>query len=260
MIDFYSIDYFFIVLIVSFSLWVAFITLFSNAKVKLNQMFFWMTISILLWIIFVFFASLPSQISHALLWRRLSFGASSLFIIPAYYLFVVYFSEKTKVSLGLGKIVILVELFFSFISIFTNLIVKDIRIVEWGVDIVFGKGIIYLYGMMFFTTCVIVFYLVRKYFRVSKMEKPKIQYFLIGVFIFIFFNIIFNVILPALSGSVRYYQFGDYSIIFLIGFTAYAIVKHELMGIKTLVTQILIVIISLILLLDIFVLSDDIMM
>ena len=260
MIDFYSIDYFFILLVVSFSLWVAFLVLFSNKKAKLNQTFFWMTISILLWVVFVFFASLPSQMSHALLWRRLSFGASSLFIIPAYYLFVVYFSKKTKISLALGRIVMLVMLFFSFISIFTNLIVKDIQIVEWGIDIIFGKGIIYLYGVMFFVTCVIVFYLVRKYFKVPKKEKLKTQYFLIGVFIFIFFNIVFNVILPAISKSVRYYQFGDYSTIFLIGFTAYAIVKHELLGIKTLITQVLIVIISIILLLDVFLLSDDITM
>ncbi|MCK4891832.1 MAG: HAMP domain-containing histidine kinase, partial [Candidatus Pacebacteria bacterium] len=43
-------------------------------------------------------------------------------------------------------------------------------------------------------------------------------------------------------------------------FTAYAIVKHKLMGIKTLIAQTLIVVISIILLTDIFLLSDNITM
>ncbi len=55
----------------------------------------------------------------------------------------------------------------------------------------------------------------------------------------------------------RFYFLGHYSAIFLLGFTAYAIVKHELMGIKTLLTQVLIVVISIILLIDVILLSNN---
>lgn len=257
MTDFSFINQTFIFLIISIGLWIAFWVLWSNTKARLNQMFFMMTVFILLWITFAFFSSATDQPSQALIWRRLAFGSSSLFFVPAYYLFVVYFSRERKKSLILDKVVILIGLFFSSISIFTDLIVKDVKIMEWGTDIVFGKGMIYFYGVIIPLTLIIVFHLIKRYYEVSKREKLKIQYFLIGVLFFALFNFIFNVILPIIRGSIEYYQLGDYSTIFLLAFTAYAIIKHELMGIKALITQVLIAIISIILLLDILFLSNN---
>ena len=42
-------------------------------------------------------------------------------------------------------------------------------------------------------------------------------------------------------GTYRYYQLGDYSAFFLLGFTSYAIIKQELFGIRVLMTEFLVV-------------------
>jgi signal transduction histidine kinase len=132
----------------------------------------------------------------------------------------------------------------------------------WGAEIIYGTGNDLFNIYAFIVALIVIGLLIKKYFRVRQKEKLKIQYFLIGTFLFVLFNIIFNIIIPSLSSETfsQYYQFGDYSAIFLLIFTAYAITKHNLLGIKTLLTQTLIVVITIILLLDIFALSDNLTM
>jgi len=252
MVEILSINKIFIILLNIVGLWLGLWVLYSNKKSRVNQMFFLLTIFNLLWITFAFFALLPSQISHALLWRRLAFGASSLFFIPAYF-FAIHFPREEKRCPILDKIVILAGVFLSIISIFTDLIVKNIQDAKWGTDIILGKGIVFLYGIIIPLTFIIIFHLLKKYFKASKEEKLKIQYFLIGASIFAFMNLIFNALLPIFRESYRYYQFGDYSVIFFLGFTAYAIVKRELFGIKVVLTQLLVGLIAILLLVNVIV-------
>jgi len=89
----------------------------------------------------------------------------------------------------------------------------------------------------------------------SKKERLKVQYLLIGVVIFVLFNVVFNIISPSIWGSVQYQHFGDYSAIFLLGFTAYAIVKQELFGIKVVLAALLVGSIAILLFLDALVLT-----
>jgi len=99
-----------------------------------------------------------------------------------------------------------------------------------------------------------------KYLRFSKKEKLKAQYFFIGFTIFILVNFVFNITIPLLEGNAQYSCIGNHSAIFFLILTAYAITKHNLMGIKILLTQTLIIVIAIILLLDIFALSDNLTM
>ena len=244
-----------IFLILGLGFWV-----FSNdRKRKINQLFFLMTISIGLWISFAYFSQVSIQYSVSLLLIKLAYGAGSVFLI-IYYFFVIHFPREEKKCQVFDKIIFSILLASCFIFIFTDLIVRDIKFEEWGVDIIYGNGAIFFNGAVIFISLFSIFRLLKRYFKFSRQEKLKVQYFLIGFFIFSVLNIVFNVINPLLRGSIQYYQFGNYSVIFLIFFTAYAIVKHELMGIKTLITQVLIVIISLILFLDIVLLSDNVTM
>jgi len=93
-------------------------------------------------------------------------------------------------------------------------------------------------------------FLSKKYFKLSKLEKLKVQYLLIGGFIFALVNLAFNVISPVFLKTYKYYQFGDISTIFPFAFIAYAIVKRELFGIKVVITAIFVSLIAILLALD----------
>jgi signal transduction histidine kinase len=212
------------------------------------------------YLVFGYFSHSPSQIEIALFWKKLFLSTISLFIILTYF-FSIYFPKKEKTNyIVINKIILFVEIAFIFLINFTDLIIVDVRAMEWGTDIVWGVGKNIWFGAMIAFTFLIVGRIIKKYFLLSLRQKLQTQLFLVGIFIFASMNFIFNMIFPVLQNTYKYHQFGDYSAIFLLGFTAYAIVKHELMGIKTLITQVLIIIISLILFLDVILLSDNLTM
>jgi len=254
--DFVLISKIFIYLINLLGFWLAFWIYLFNRKSRINQTFLILTLLILLWIDFAYLANLPSQLNRALFWVRLNFGVISLFFISAYF-FSIYFPQEQKRFPILDKAVLGIGIIFFLASIFTDLIIKNVEFKEWGADIIFGRGKDIFFSVIIILTFLILYNLFKKYFTLPKQEKLKIQYFLIGVFIFALFNFIFNVTLPIIRGTYKYYQFADYSAILFLGFTAYAIVKRELFGIKVVLTYLFVGLIAILLLLDTLVFTSQ---
>jgi signal transduction histidine kinase len=94
------------------------------------------------------------------------------------------------------------------------------------------------YGFVIVLTLVINWVLVRQYAGFPEERRAKLQYFLIGLLLFVGCNIIFNVVLPLVFGVYAYYAVGNYSVAFLLVFTATAIVKRELFGVRILLAAI----------------------
>lgn len=239
----------FIFLINLIGLWLALWVYLTNRKSKLNKTFSLMTILILFWVTFGYLSDLSSQAHLALIWIKLGFGAVFLFFIAAYF-FTIFFPREEKRCLILDKAILSAGTILFLASIFTDLFIKDIEFKEWGTNPIFGKGSAVFYGVVVFLTFLIIGQLLRKYFNLSQKERLRVQYFLIGVFVFALSNLIFNVAFPLWRESIQYYQFGSYSAIFLLGFAAYAIVKKELFGIKVVLTSLLVGLIAILLLLD----------
>ena len=79
---------------------------------------------------------------------------------------------------------------------------------------------------------------------------------MIGLLLFAGFNIVFNVVLPLAFNVYRYYAVGNYSVAFLLGFTAYAIVKRELFGVRTVLAAILVATVVVLLTIDLLVFTE----
>lgn len=75
---------------------------------------------------------------------------------------------------------------------------------------------------------------------------------MVGVFTFYILNAIFNITLPVVFRITNLYFIGDYSTVFLLGATTYAILRHKLFDIKVFATEILTVAIWVTLLVRIF--------
>jgi signal transduction histidine kinase len=255
--DFLIINQIFVFLIVTIGLWLGFWALFADRKNRLNQIFFIITLLIIFWNIFAYLGFSANESEKAVIWYRLNFGMVSLFFLAAYF-FVIYFPKKITENNFLSKIVIFLTVISFFLSIFTDLIVKNTIIKEWGAEIVFGSlGFIPFKGFSALLIIIILYCLFKKYFILEKQEKLKIQYVLIGVLIFALFNTVFNIIFPLVLGTVKYQHFGDFSAIFLLGFFAYAIVKHQLFEIKVVLTSLLVGLIAILLAVDLFLFTPD---
>ena len=241
------------------SLWLGSSVFISNKRKKENQLFFIMSILIFLWPIFGYLTYFADDVFLAMFWVKLAYATVSLFVVVLYFFFLLFIGEEKKFKVY-NIFVVTGGALLVFMSIFTNFIVESITLMEIGVEPVFCFGAYIFYLFVFSIFVFILFRLYVSYSIFSRKKRIKIQYFFIGIIIFLLLNTIFNIILPISQGNFQNFQYGNYAAIFLLAFTAYAITKHELMGVKTLITQTLIVMISIVLLADLFVLTDDLTM
>ncbi len=261
LINFLFINKFIIILVSSFGIYLAFWVYYADRKAKTNQLFTLMMLFALSWIILCYFSGiLINNLGLSLFLARLAYGIAILFFIP-FYFFSLWFIKK-KEEVRLLKIFIPIgSLTIFFLSVFTDFMAEkmipiNIIGISMGVAPVIGVGKFIYFGFVFFVAVLVVVRLIKAYFKVSKIEKLKLQYFLIGIIIFVIANLVFNVIFASWVGDARYYQLGNYSAIFLLAFTAYAIVKRELFGIKVIVTSIFVVLIAILLALDMLLFTE----
>jgi len=239
----------FVFLISILGIWLAAWVYLANPKEKSNRWFSAMTFFLILWANFAYLGTSADYTFRATFFYRFNWGVVALSALAGYF-FVVYFPKETKRYFTLDVIVSITTLFFFFISVFTNLVIKEVNLMEWGPNIVFGVAGDFFSIISAFWLLSIIGTLFKKYLNSSSEGKLKIEYFLIGGFAFFLFNLIFNIIFPVVFDSVRYQHFGDFSAIFLLGLTAYAIVKRELFGTKVVITTIFVALIAILLAVD----------
>lgn len=234
-----------IILIDLISVFLALWVLLANPRKKANRGFFLMVISILSWITFYHFASSLQYRTISQTLFRLANGSVFLFFITYYFFIVRWFLNKEKIFKILGRLVLVYGLVFGAVTIFSNLIITSPKFNSWGAFPLFSSwGWFVFYGHVIFLTTLINILLIKSYSVSPQEKKLKIQYFLTGLIIFALSNLVFNVILPVFFNNYKLYFLGNYSTIFLIGFTAYAIMKHQLFDIKVITTETIVIALS----------------
>ncbi len=220
---------------------------FTNRKKKENQLFLLLTLLLLFWINGGYFFNFSKDLVQATILGRLILGEVFL-SLAALYIFLQYFPvEKSGTKKSSIELLITGLIFFSFTT-FTKLVVKEVQFTNWGVNPIYQSwSAFFYYGLIFFLAFLILLNIYKNYSALNRKEKLKIQYFLIGLTIFISTNLVFNIFFPLVRNSIQYWQFGNYSAIIFLGFTAYAILKQNLFGIRVILTQILVAVIAILL-------------
>ncbi len=209
----------------------------AGKKNKLHQWFVLMTFSVVLWVDFAFLGNTVEKRELSIMFYRLNWLMVILFLVSSFYFYVVYFLKIS--ALVLRRIILAIGLMFAPLSLFSPLIIGDVVSQPWGNEIIFGWLNNFFNAYALAVAILIVGFLLKKYSGFDKTERLRTQYLVIGTFLFVSANIIFNIIIPSMKGTAAYQYFGDHSAIILLGFTAYAIVKKELFRIKIILTQVL---------------------
>jgi signal transduction histidine kinase len=227
----------------------------AGRKERINQLF---SAMVLIWIVgemtpyFIFRTfSLPREIISLL--PKIEVAFVFIFFIFLYFFTLKFLGEEKK-FLILDKIVLLVAPLGAILAIFTNSFQQEVIFAfdGKGLDLILTtQGKIFWLGFVFVMTFFIFFLFIFNYFKKSQKNKLKIQYFLIGITVWIIMNILFNVFFPLFNNTFKYSYLGNYSIIILFAFTAYAIVKQNLFGIRVVLTQILVSVIAILLFIQI---------
>jgi len=239
-------------IVVSANLFLGLLIFIRNPKDKINRSFGFLTLGIGLWSIFNYLADNPINDQYALVWNRLVFAVAFLQGGTLLYFSLVFPKEVKKLKNLTKWLIYPVSFILAVVAACTDLIIKNIEFLDWGTNV--NPGIIYPIFIAFMVVtvvgCVIILFL--KYRNTSGLEKAQIKYIFLGLFLAALIALPLNMFIPMITGTNEYAKFGPYSMIILVGFTAYAILRHHLFNIRVIVTEIGVVLVNGILLIQVF--------
>src|SRR6056297_435923 len=114
----------------------------NGKKEKLNKWFAVMAFSVVVWIIFAYLGFSFSEEEISLIFYRINFGAVALFLMSAFYFYVIHFLnyKNSKFYKKIEKIICFSGIFLILISVFTNLVIKNIVVKGGESQIIYGVG------------------------------------------------------------------------------------------------------------------------
>jgi signal transduction histidine kinase len=227
----------------------------ANPRERENQGFSLMVLSIVAWVSCYHLA----QFGNSTLWFRLAAFAVFMSFVTYYFFIVEGFLGKRGQPYRLfGVVILLYAVVMGGLALGTDIVISGSAIAGSTVRPVFGDaGKWAFYGFVIVLALIINWILMREYVGLPEERRAKLQYFLIGLLLFTGCNIVFNVVLPLAFDNYAYYAVGNYSVGFLLGFTAYAIVKRELFGVRALLAAIFVATVGLIQAIDLLVFTDN---
>jgi signal transduction histidine kinase len=249
----------FILLINLVGTYLCFLVFFSGQRRALRHIFICMMFSMFVWVDFAYAArAYGTEYYLPLFFLRIAWFITPIFFTLLYF-FTIYLIDEAPRYKKVSVVVMITGIILAFLCGMTDLVIAWYVYfpVETKLDIIYGQGMIPFFAVVFLIICATLLPLFNKYERISKEEKAKIQFYLVGIFIFYVANTIFNIILPAFLGVSQFYYFGDYSTIFFLILTAYAITKKRLMDAKVFMVELMVFLILVVLMIDFIFLSND---
>ncbi|MCX7944841.1 MAG: diguanylate cyclase [Deltaproteobacteria bacterium] len=172
-----------------------------DSKNRLNRLYSFFTLAVAYWSIFKILQITANSAETAGLFYKLSSLGWTL--LPAiYFSFVLEFTKtQSRVLKTLAVLLFIVGILFTSITISTDLMLKGMTYEKWGYSHIPGR--IYKIGFTpyFITSFVCGLILLFLYGRrnISRLERIKTYFLLIGVSIPLFGGVITNMIMPALG-------------------------------------------------------------
>ncbi len=243
-------------LINAFGLFLIIVVLANSTELVSYRWFAVMTVCMIGWINSAYIGYSNANQLIAIIAYRLNLVFVSFFLFSGYMFFIVSFL-KTRWRLMTIFLFIGATL-LAIISLFSGFIIESTIRRDWGNEIVFG--ILDPVFNAFSVLVVIVFlgYFFSKYYKLPHSERRKLLYFILGTFILIVFNLVFNILSPLLLDTAEYQHLGDYSAVAFLGLSAYAILRRKFLGVRVALTALLITVIGMLLIVDILFLSRNI--
>lgn len=206
--------------------------------------------SLVAWCVFIIGYRMTNVISQLTIWTRLLYGGAFLISIAFFY-FATIFPVAHKIKKFIIILTIVSSLFFLWVTIFTDYVVKTMTISNGDKIASFGPAypLYFIFIIGFF---VAAFYSLVKSFKTSKgIIRTQVYYVFFGTLLAGIISITSNLILPTF-GYVRANWVGPVSMVIMAIFIAYAILRYHLMNIRVILTEFLVGIISLVLLSQFF--------
>lgn len=213
-----------------------------------NRHFGLLSLSLISWIITLFFYYIISEHNLVLAIGRINFAVST-FIGYFTFTFVYLFPN---ISVNIPKKLLLIikycAIIIFLITLFTPLVDRD-EIVK-GADRFVDYGILYpLWAVNLISNLILGFVLlIIKLKRSKGVIKLQLRYLFTGFLLFYIIAVTTNILMPYIFNDYSLQPFGPLATVALLGFISYAIIRHRLMDLRMIVARFVAYIIFIILL------------
>jgi signal transduction histidine kinase len=231
------------------SIFLGLLVYLADKKEGTNKYFFGFTLSAAFLILFAFLSEFfpKTEPQLSLILSRLVFALAILLMI-FFFFFSYVFPLNKKLPVYYFWSCVIVGTVSISLTLFTPLIIGDLKLQPWGFDLIYGK----LYNIIFlpvslFLAILSFLNLILNYRISNKVQRTQLILIFRGLGVFLLAGVFFGAILPLITNSQEYYRLGNYSAIFFVIFTAYAITKHRLFDIRVITTETLVALIVLVL-------------
>ena len=216
------------------------VVLRADSKSATNRLFAGFILSVLAWLATNAVADASATASLVTIWTKITM-ASAASISWLLLMFTSVFPTNEKLSRKTIILLTIPYVLVALLSLFTDQVIKSAVSVDNVTQVTFGNLIILYAAFLLVYACSSVWILIRKFKHSTGIARAQIAYFLLGLTLFIVSALTTNLILPVVFQVFYLTPFGSLTTGFLLGFTAYAIVKHGLFNIKVILAQIAVV-------------------
>jgi signal transduction histidine kinase len=221
-----------------FLIYIVFLILTKQKRTKLNIVFLFFVICVAVWHLGTFGMLLDVNSTSVLWWDKLVYVSVIFMLATSYHFTIIFIENNSRISIYLTYLLLSI---FAILVVFTDLIINDIFVYQWGVHseaqilhgyflIVFILYSIYIYKLLF------------KFYKTTKDHNKKIQtvYILVA---FLFLEV-FGII-----GFLPAYKIEVYPVSYLAGLVFviivfYAMTKSSFLKTRLFLVYLLIVIIN----------------
>lgn len=219
-----------------------------------NRIFVFFCVSVICWILANLLANLYSSDPALLLfWTRASlFGPCFLPIF--YILFAISFPESS-IAIKKGYLILLVAItsaILFFIPTVYN--VKSVNLINANkLEYSFEPGILYTFFSVYFVVSFVIasYILFKKHNKANEQQKIQIRFIISGIVASSVSGSLISAVFPIM-GLNSLISIGPASSLFFIALTTYAIIKHQLLNAKVIVTEAITYLVLIILSVELF--------
>lgn len=224
-----------------------------DRKNQINISFSLFVLGVAGWLSINFLSNQFTDFPKAFMLNKLIFLESPYISFALVYFSLVfpYASFNVKIK---HLFLLIIPVLISNIFTALNLTITGVNIVPGEVTgVVFGPGIA-VYGFQFVAYLLVALILLgRKYFKTKGHQHTQMQYVFLGIALLAVFGTVTNFVIPLVYNNFFASDYGPFLSIFVLGFTAYAILKHNLLHIKVVATEAVVVLLLIILFTKLFI-------
>lgn len=235
-----------ILLVAAVNFVIGFLVLIKGKKDKANIVFVISALNLGFWATSMFFYVRP-LFFDSLIWIKMVYFLILLLIgVWTYFVSIFPVPFKKRKTYLISYFVLILPL--AYLLLFTDTWVVDVIQKSWGPDTILGPTYIY-FGILCFIMIFLITYLcLRNIFNLTGSLKMQVIYVFLGIISFGILTTVFDVIIPLTTKNSSYFWVSTYFSLFFVGASAYAILKHHLMNVKVIATEMFSILVFLILL------------